>query len=424
MRETAVLAREDGTGGKRLVAYYTGDADVAADSLRAHLAETLPEYMVPVAFVHLEALPLTANGKLDRKALPAPEGDAYGAREYEAPQGETEQALAAIWSELLKVEQVGRHDNFFELGGHSLLAVSLIARMRQAGLNADVQALFAAPTLAGLAAAVGGDSRQVMVPPNAIPADATAITPDMLPLVALSQADIDRITAAVPGGAANVQDIYPLAPLQEGILFHHLMESEGDAYLLPSLLAFDSAERLQEIVVALQAVIDRHDILRTSVAWEGLPEPVQIVWRQASLSVEEVILDPEAGDVAGQLTERYHPRHYRFDVRQAPLMRVYTAYDKANDRWLLLLMMHHLVSDHTALALLMEEARAHLQGQANQLPAPLPFRNFVAQARLGMKPEEHEAFFRDMLADVDEPTAPFGLLDVLGDGSRIQEARL
>ncbi|MGJ0489264.1 amino acid adenylation domain-containing protein, partial [Methylobacter sp.] len=424
VRETAVLAREDGAGAKRLVAYYTGDAELTVEDLRAHLAETLPEYMVPVAFVHLEALPLTANGKLDRKALPAPEGDAYGAREYEAPQGETEQALAAIWAELLKVDQVDRNDNFFELGGHSLLAVSLIARMRQAGLNTDVQALFAAPTLAGLAAAVGGDSQQVMVPPNGIPADATAITPDMLPLVDLAQADIDRITAAVPGGAANVQDIYPLAPLQEGILFHHLMESEGDAYLLPSLLAFDNAERLQEIVVALQAVIDRHDILRTSVAWEGLPEPVQIVWRQASLSVEEVILDPEAGEAAGQLAERYHPRHYRFDVRQAPLMRVYTAYDKANDRWLLLLLMHHLVSDHTALALLLEEARAHLQGQGDQLPEPLPFRNFVAQARLGMAPEEHEAFFRGMLADVDEPTAPFGLLDVLGDGSRIQEARL
>ncbi|MBF6651295.1 hypothetical protein IT781_22125, partial [Methylobacter sp. BlB1] len=152
VREAAVLAREDGPGGKRLVAYYTGDAEATVDSLRAHLSETLPEYMVPAAFVHLAALPLTANGKLDRKALPAPEGDAYGAREYEAPQGETEQTLAAIWSELLKIEQVGRHDNFFELGGHSLLAVTLIARMRQAGLNIDVRALFSAPTLAGLAA--------------------------------------------------------------------------------------------------------------------------------------------------------------------------------------------------------------------------------------------------------------------------------
>jgi aryl carrier-like protein len=94
---------------------------------------------------------LTPNGKLDRNALPAPEGDAYAHRGYEAPQGEIEQALAQLWSELLKVEQVGRHDNFFELGGHSLLAVQLMERLRQRGLNADMHALFVAPSLAGLA---------------------------------------------------------------------------------------------------------------------------------------------------------------------------------------------------------------------------------------------------------------------------------
>ena len=345
-------------------------------------------------------------------------------RGYEAPHGETEQALAAIWADLLKVDQIGRHDNFFELGGHSLLAVTLIARMRQAGLNTDVQSLFTAPTLAGLAAAVGGGSLQVLVPPNGIPADATAITPDMLPLVALAQADIDRITAAVPGGAANVQDIYPLAPLQEGILFHHLMESEGDAYLLPHLMGFDTRERLDGFLNALQAVIARHDILRTSIAWEGLPEPVQVVWREAELAIEEVVIDPEANDAAEQLAERYDPRHYRVDVRVAPMINGFTAYDPGKGRWLLLLLTHHLALDHTALAILLEEIRMHQLGQAEQLPAPLPFRNFVAQARLGMKPEEHEAFFRGMLADVDEPTAPFGLLDVLGDGSRIQEVEM
>ena len=425
-RETAVLAREDGTGGKRLVAYYTGDADLAVDELRAHLAETLPEYMVPAAFVQLAALPLTANGKLDRKALPAPEGDAYAVRGYEAPQGETEQALADIWSELLKVEQVGRHDNFFELGGHSLLAVTLIARMRQAGLATDVQALFAAPTLAGLAALAdaGSHAEQLVIPANRIPAGCTAITPELLPLVESGAGRYRPHPAAVPGGAANVQDIYPLAPLQEGILFHHLMESEGDAYLLPSLLAFDTRERLDSFLVSLQAAVARHDILRTSVAWEGLPEPVQVVWREAKLAIEEIILDPEAGEAAEQLAERYDTRHYRLDVRVAPLINGFTAYDSGEGRWLLLLLTHHLALDHTALSILLEEIQMHQLGQADLLPAPLPFRNFVAQARLGISREEHEAFFRGMLADVDEPTAPFGLLDVLGDGSRIQEAEL
>ncbi|HVG44860.1 MAG TPA: amino acid adenylation domain-containing protein, partial [Longimicrobium sp.] len=131
VREAVVLARENVPGDTRLVAYLVGADSVEADALRASLAERLPEHMVPAAYVRLEALPLTPNGKLDRKALPAPEGDAFARRGYEAPVGETEQALAEIWSELLGVEQAGRWDHFFELGGHSLLAVRVISRVRQ-----------------------------------------------------------------------------------------------------------------------------------------------------------------------------------------------------------------------------------------------------------------------------------------------------
>jgi aryl carrier-like protein len=160
-----VLAR-DRPGDKRLVAYYTGAHAPDAEALRAQAAASLPPYMVPAAYVWLEALPLTPNGKLDRKALPAPEGGAYVTRGYEAPQGEVEERLARLWAELLKVERVGRYDNFFELGGHSLLAVSLMERMRREGLYADVRALFTTPTLAELARAVGDDRMDVQVPPS------------------------------------------------------------------------------------------------------------------------------------------------------------------------------------------------------------------------------------------------------------------
>ncbi len=423
VRDVAVLAREDVPGDKRLVAYVASGEALDAESLRTHLGGRLPEYMVPAAYVRLDALPLTTNGKLDRKALPAPDASAYIARNYEAPVGEAETSLATIWADVLKLDRVGRHDNFFELGGHSLLAVTVIERMRRAGLQTDVRALFAAPTLAALAASVGGESETVVVPPSLIPPGCTAITPAMLPLVDLRQEEIDLIASRVPGGAANVQDIYPLAPLQEGILFHHMLESEGDVYLAATLLAIDRRERLDRYTEALQAVIRRHDILRTSVVWDGLSEPVQVVWREAPLSIEQVVLDPADGDIAAQLSARFDPRHYRLDIRRAPMMQLFFAEDPVNDRWVVLEMMHHLMGDHATLAVMQEEIRAHLTGQADTLPEPLQFRDFVAQTRLGVSREEHEAFFTRLLGDIDEPTDPFGLQDVRGDGSRIAEVR-
>ncbi|HET7463472.1 MAG TPA: amino acid adenylation domain-containing protein [Longimicrobium sp.] len=151
VREAVVVAREDAPGETRLVAYWVGEA-VEVEALRAHLGERLPGYMVPAAFVRLEQWPLTPNGKLDRRALPAPEGGAYAARAYEAPEGEIEEALAGIWAELLGVERVGRNDDFFELGGHSLLAVRVIARVRQAmEVELALAAVFEKPVLSVLA---------------------------------------------------------------------------------------------------------------------------------------------------------------------------------------------------------------------------------------------------------------------------------
>ncbi|MGN6152226.1 MAG: amino acid adenylation domain-containing protein, partial [Lysobacteraceae bacterium] len=432
VRDAVVLARTDAPGEPRLVAYLVAGAAAAQgdahdpQALRDALAQTLPDYMIPAAFVRLDALPLLPSGKLDRRALPAPDDAAFAQRAFEAPQGATETTLARIWSELLHVERIGRDDNFFELGGHSLLAVQLMERLRREGLHADIRVLFAKPTLSVLAQAVEdarrAGERGVVAPANGIPPGCEAIVPEMLPLVTLDAAQIARIVDAVPGGAANIQDIYPLAPLQDGILFHHLLQTRGDPYLLSTLLSFDSRAMLDDFVQALQKVVDRHDVLRTAILWDGLPEPVQVVWRQATMAVETI--EVADGDAAARLAEIADPRDARMDVRLAPLMRGVAAFDARSQRWILLLLQHHLAMDHVAVELIFEEIGMIRTGRAEALPAPVPFRNFVAQTRLGVSAQEHEAFFRQMLGDVDEPTAPFGMLEVHGDGDNVHESEL
>ena len=426
VRESVVVMREDQPGDRRLVGYVVFEPGSAGGlgELRERLAQRLPDYMVPSHFVALDQVPLTSNGKIDRRALPAPDATAGLKDSYVAPRTPVELAMANVWAETLGIERVGIHDNFFELGGHSLLAISVLGRMRRAGIHSDLRAFFAAPTVAGLASNLMETSTAVAVPPNRIPAECERIDPDMLPLIALTSSEIDRIVARVEGGVANVQDIYPLAPLQEGMLFHHLLSHQGDPYLLRSLTCFDSRARMDRYIESLQRVIDRHDILRTAVLWEGLPCPVQVVWRFARLPVEEVQVPDGRGDVVAWMKERFDPRSVRLEVRQAPMMRLFIARDQVRDRWVLLQFFHHLVVDHTSMRAVREEIQALLQGRGGSLPTPLPFRHFVAQATLGVSRQEHEAFFREMLGDVVEPTEPFGLSSAMRDGSGIVESRL
>jgi amino acid adenylation domain-containing protein len=151
--QSVVLAREDTPGDKRLVAYVVPHEQApSAAELKAHLSQTLPPYMVPAAYVFLETLPLTSSGKVDRNALPAPDGTACAARGYEAPVGEIEITLAQIWAEVLRLERVGRQDHFFELGGHSLLATQVISRARHKfDLHIPLKMMFEEPNLAGFA---------------------------------------------------------------------------------------------------------------------------------------------------------------------------------------------------------------------------------------------------------------------------------
>ena len=334
--------------------------------------------------------------RIGRRTLSEASPEVYATKTYQAPQTPLESMLARIWADVLNVNAaIGRNDNFFELGGHSLLAVTVVERMRSLGLAIDIRTLFAQPTIASLCMhldSAGGTSGS---------ADAQPAEP---PLLQLSDEDLSRIMATVPGGAVNFQDVYPLTPTQDGILFHHLLNPDADPYRLSVHLRCKDRESLDAYLAALQAVVDRHDMLRTAIVWEGVSEPVQVVWRHAPIRVETA------------------PSGSRMNLGEAPLIRVLVVCDGDGPGWIVQQQIHHLAGDQAALETIQEEISAHLRGDGLTLPAPAPFREFVARTRRGTDPNEQERFFHRLLGDVDEPTAPFGLLHTTGEAG-IREHR-
>ncbi|WP_162524173.1 non-ribosomal peptide synthetase [Photorhabdus khanii] len=427
---SAIIAREDRTTGKRLVAYIVISADVAKEplvaTLRQYLLAMLPEYMVPAAFVVLERLPLTPNGKIDRKALPAPDISAYEHQSYQAPHGEIEQMVADIWCELLGIEKVSRFDNFFSLGGHSLLVIQLMGLLRKRGYVVPAGSLFSTSKLADQAAILKEADEGSLIPANLIGADGERIVPEMLPLVSMNQTDIDKLIGKVPGGVSNIQDIYALAPLQDGILFHHLLAQEGDPYQVIFRLAFNDRQSLDAYIDALQQVVNRHDILRTVFLAEDLScGPVQVVLKSALLQVTEVSLAAGSSiPFIEQLAAHHTLAHHRLALNEAPLLRLFIAQEPGSERWLVQEVMHHLIGDHATLDVMHNEISLLLSGQAEQLSIPVPYRNLVACARRANENRAYEAYFRALLADIDEPTAPFAIYDVEQDGGQVDEYHL
>jgi amino acid adenylation domain-containing protein len=394
------------------------------EGLREALKAKLPDYMLPAAIIMKHEFPISPNGKLDRRALEADLPSVRSSRPHEAPRGHLERCLAKIWQDVLGVESIGRDDNFFELGGHSLLIVQMLKELRRIGLTTQVRDAFESPTLARLAASLGPVSvNQTAVPPNLIPRAASHISPQMLPLVELGPEHIAEVTRQIHGGVENIQDIYPLAPLQEGLLFHHLLGEQGDdPYVLTTILRAESPETLDKLMAALQRVIDRHEVLRTAIIWDKMPRPIQVVTRRARLEIVQLALD-QNGEGFLQLQRRFSGQR-RLDLGRAPLLRVFITPEASDNSWLALLEIHHLICDNESLEAIFFEVKAIMEGRDGQLAEARQYRNFVAEtAGTPLMRDGDKRFFRDRFGDVDTGTYPFGLTDVHSFGSGHEQAQ-
>jgi amino acid adenylation domain-containing protein/non-ribosomal peptide synthase protein (TIGR01720 family) len=398
VRQAVVTVRED-AGDRRLVAYVVGD--VSAETLRQSLREQLPDYMVPAAFVTLDALPLTANGKIDRKALPAPEQP--GARGYVAPRTREEEILATVWAQVLRLPRVGVDDNFFELGGDSILSVQIAARARQAGLLLTTRQVFEHQTVAGLAR-------------HAKPAE----TPSDFPKAGLDVQSFNKL-ASVLSEPKNVDDVYPLSPAQSGMLFHSLMAPESGVYVTQVACTLPANLDSRLFRQAWERLVERHEVLRTAFLWEGLDEPLQVVRKNVSIPWQELDWRGLPADERRRRFEelRQGDRHAPLPLTGAPLMRFSLV---RLDRELeLLWTFHHLLLDGWSLPLLLQELgsvyAALREGREPALPPAPPFSDYIVWLRQ-QDMSRAEPFWRDELAGFTAPNS----LGILGTASRVTAA--
>ncbi|MEK6426006.1 MAG: amino acid adenylation domain-containing protein, partial [Burkholderia gladioli] len=377
VRESITLAQE-GPSGARLVSYVTAKGDAALDgqALRTALGATLPDYMVPTAILPLAALPLTANGKVDRKALPQPEFES--AAEYEAAQGEAEEVLASIWRDVLGIDRVGRHDNFFELGGDSILSLQIVARAREAGWKITPRHVFEHQSLAALAASLVHDDTACVAPP--------AIEP-------------------VP---AEHRGALPLSHAQQRLWFLWNLQPDSSAYHIDGGLVLRGEIDMAALRGSFDALVARHESLRTRFVEAADGQAVQVVDDAATARCDCRIVDlvdradRDAALSAWTASLSYAP----FDLGKGPLLRVGVA-RLAADEHLLVVAMHHIVSDGWSIGVLLREFvdgyRALSAGQPFvQEALPIQYADYAVWQRRWLDDGEQArqlAYWRGVLGD-------------------------
>jgi len=358
-------------GDKRLVAYVVGHEAVDGSELRSYLKDRLPEYMVPSAFVTLEEVPLTPNGKVDRKALPEPDWNGREASSgFVAARTPVEEMLCGIWEQLLKTEQVGIHENFFELGGHSLLATQVISRVRESfNVELPLRVIFESPTIAEISETIEEAMRAE---------EGVALSP----IIPISR-----------------ERELPLSFSQQRLWFIDRFEPESAAYNVPTSVRLRGRIDVPALEKALSELIRRHETLRTVFAEvEGLP--VQVIMPAAPLHL--AITDIGGLSEEERLIEARRLVTYDallpFDLSRGPLLRT-GLIRLADDDHIVLFTMHHIVSDGWSIGVLIREIGALYKAFTGGEPSPLPelsiqYADFAAWQREWLQGEVLESELR------------------------------
>lgn len=398
--DAVVQAFHDGRGDGQLVAYVVpaAGASLCDDELHAHLAARLPPHMVPPVWVRMTALPVNPAGKIDRKALPAPQPAATGNRApYLAPRNAAEKALVRLWEEELGAVRVGVDDDFYALGGDSLTALAIAVGARNAGLQLRSSDVLANPTVAGLAAV----SRPLTAPLRDAAGIGTQRTVALPAAHRLPDAEARAFLAREP----QYEDVRALTPSQQGIYLHGLLARDKTVYLDQYCYALSGPLDPEAFEAAWTFVVQRHTALRSGFLRSALSQPVQVVRRQVELNVDRVdhsVLDPSERDRAfDDLLDA--DVEQGFDLAKPPLMRL-TLVRVTPQRHRLIWTHHHIILDGWSLSLvLMEVLRAHADlsaGRPAALPQPVPWSRYGDRLS-GMDISPSEDFWRACLAGHD-----------------------